>query len=399
MILVGDYAPGNKLVVETLEGEIVLCNLEVPVLPHHHSLPTRPKAGPNLFSERLPVGKSQFVFTLANNHIMDYGLQGLLSTKALLMNYGIKFCGAGVNVIEARKPLILMENKVRIGIISCCEAQFGVARDNQPGVAEIGPWLYRQISELINIVDKVIVSVHAAIEDSPWPSPFIREFYHSLIDVGVDVVHGHHSHVPQGYESYRNGVILYGMGNFAVDPEKWEDYPNGLWSLGLRLDFSDKPLVLSPFTLEIKHKPGSDKISIVESNLEEQLNHKHYLDLCNLPFTNTEILESLWHEVALRSYYHYGANYMGFTLPLNDDRWIQFIKGLSCFKKAIVNKRPLYSYPKKNNYLLWYHMISCESHRQMLVTALGILSGEIIDLRTIETGRMADEMMPWSKGE
>ena len=54
----------------------------------------------------------------------------------------------------------------------------------------------------------VIVSVHAAIEDSPWPSPYIRELYHSFIDAGATVVHGHHLHVPQGYETYDEGVIF-----------------------------------------------------------------------------------------------------------------------------------------------------------------------------------------------
>jgi len=54
--------------------------------------------------------------------------------------------------------------------------------------------------------------------------------------------------------------------------------------------------------------------------------------------------------------------------------------------------------PNHYDYMLWYHMIACESHRQMLATALGLLGGEIKDLRTEETRILADEMMPWSRG-
>ena len=128
---------------------------------------------------------------------MDYGEPGLETTINILHQKGVRYCGAGTNLTSARKPLIIQNRGTTLGIISCCEAQFGVARSEQSGVAEFGPWIYQDIRNLAGQVDAVIVSVHAGIEDSPWPSPFIRDLYHSYIDAGATIIHGHHAHVPQ----------------------------------------------------------------------------------------------------------------------------------------------------------------------------------------------------------
>jgi hypothetical protein len=398
MILIGDWAIGNNQVRLNSYDTIVLGNLEGPVLPHNHFLSKSPKTGPSLLSCELPSQNNRFIFSLANNHIMDYGLTGLEITVELLDKNGFKSCGAGNNIHDARRPIIVEDKGVQVGVIACCEAQFGVARRNSPGVAEFGSWIYRAIRDLRETVDAVIVSVHAAVEDSPWPSPYIRELYQSFIDAGATVVHGHHAHVPQGYEAYGNGVIFYGMGNFAVDPEKWRNYSNGMWSLAAEIDFQSSPLCWRPFTLEIRQEPDSDTVVIKESNNEERESHRRYLEICNRPFDNQNLFESLWHEVALRVYYHHGARHMGFSVPLENVRCSHIRTCLSMLKRALLNRVAPPS-PSQGDYLSWYHMIACESHRQMLATALGVLGGEIVDLRGAETRRLADEMMPWSKRE
>ncbi len=91
---------------------------------------------------------------------------------------GMRYCGAGNNITDARYPLIIEDNGVHIGIIACCEAQFGVARRTQAGTAEFGPWVYQAIRDLRASFEVVIVSFHAANEDFPWPSPYYRELYH-----------------------------------------------------------------------------------------------------------------------------------------------------------------------------------------------------------------------------
>lgn len=399
MILVGDWSPVNHSVTIKLMSaqNLYLANLEGPILrPDQHFAPYV-KAGPNLFSSELPNGNELFVFSMANNHIMDYGSLGLDNTITLLDKNDFKACGAGNNIYDARRPVIIEDNGVQVGIIACCEAQFGVARRNSAGTAEFGPWVYPAIRDLCKKVDAVIVTCHAAVEDAPWPSPYIHDLYHSFIDAGAAVVHGHHAHVPQGYEFYGEGLILYGMGNFAVDPKQWFDSPNGMWSLAAEIDFRHKPAHCRLMTIEIRNQTGSETIVIEESNADEQVRHKHYLKLCNLPFDNAEMLDALWQEVAMRIYYSYGARYMGFSADYQNERHRQVKMGLSMIQKAIFNRKIPFC-PGKHNFLLLYNMMACESHRQMLTTVLGILAGEFEDLRTEETRELADEMMPWSRG-
>jgi poly-gamma-glutamate synthesis protein (capsule biosynthesis protein) len=396
MVLLGDWALGSKRCQCEAGDHVFLANLEGPVLPSDHTCLPIPKAGPHLFSCEFP-DRTRFVFALANNHIMDFGVRGLEETLKSLNARGIRSCGAGKDIDAARRPIIVHDKGVDVGIISCCEAQFGVSRRGAAGVAEFGPWIYRVIRQLRAKVDAVIVSVHAAIEDSPWPSPYIRELYHSFIDAGATIVHGHHSHVPQGYESYGEGVIFYGMGNYAVDPDKWRDAPNGLWSLGAEIDFAAKPLRWRPLTFVIRQRTDLNTVMIEEIALEKQLMMMGYLELCNRPLKNPELLEALWQEVSLRSYYYYGAAYMGFHVPF-------LMKLRACVRKHMLTIKRMASdrakpiHPARSDYLIWYHMIACESHRQMLVTALGVLCGEIRDFRTDESRLLADEMLPWSCG-
>lgn len=397
-MLLGDYAPGNKQVRVAIGASTMLCNLEGPILPRINSFSRIPKAGPSLFSSELPNGNGQYIFSLGNNHIMDYGLPGLVSNLELLYQKGFKSCGAGKDVLDARRPIIVQDNGIKVGIIACCEAQFGVARRNSAGVAEFGPWIYDAIHDLRQTVDAVIVSCHAAVEESPWPSPYIRELYHSFINAGANVVHGHHSHIPQGYESYEDGMIFYGLGNFAVDPDKWRNYSNGMWSLAVEIDFCSKPFFWQPLTLEIRHQAGSESMVIEEGSAMEKECHKRYLEICNLPFDDMDLFEALWQEVALRAYHHHGAEYMGFSSQRQRRRCKTIIDGMKLLKSALLSKKTLLlSSPSQWEYLLWHVMITCESHRQMLTVALGILAGEIEDIRTEKTKQLADEMIPGSR--
>jgi len=346
----------------------------------------------------LPDASGQFVFSLANNHIMDYGFPGLESTLSFLEKRAFKACGAGRNFLDARCPVVIEDDGIQVGIIACCEAQFGVAQRRKAGVAEFGPWVYRAIRDLRQTVDAVIVSIHASVEDSPWPSPFIRELCRSFIDAGASVVHGHHAHVPQGHEEYGEGLIFYGMGNLAVDADKWRNTPDGLWSLAAEIDLRSKPVRWRPLTLEIRYQSSTNILVIEESSGEEQERHHSYLQMCNQPLRDDALFEALWQEVALRAYEHYGAGYMGFSASPQYGRRAKIRKGLSAIKGALLNRSDK-SRPSQYDHMLWYVMIACESHRQMLATALGILGGEIHDLRSDETRRLADELMPWSRKE
>ena len=400
MIVVGDWAPGKRVVDLLLNDALILANLEGSILPITHEIIPEPKAGPCIFSTNLPSKEMNFVFGLANNHIMDYGLAGLQLTKDFLARNGFQSAGAGKNILEARQPIVVEENDTRIGIISCCEAQFGVARENHAGVAEIGTWIYSTIKYLSQKVDVIVISVHLAIEVAPWPSPRTQELFQSFIDAGASVVHGHHAHIPQGVEEYNNGVIFYGLGNFAVEPDRWRDIPNTLWSLGAKLNYNSSPITSDLMMFEIRDAPKG-VICIEESTKDEQSLHASYIEKCNYPLKDKMLLQALWQETALRSYFHYSASYFNFPdatkfgiyKEQNSHTVYNSIKSfINCIRRGEHKKLP----SKKGDYLLWHLMFACESHRDSLTTALGVLSGELEDLRTEETRQLADEMMPWS---
>lgn len=146
--------------------------------------------------------------------------------------------------------------------------------------------------------------------------------------------------------------------------------------------------------LTICYQEGSEKICVEESSSEEWKRHMQYLEICNYPLHDEDLFEALCQEVAVRAYYAYDGHYLGSLSPPSSVG--SCIKEfLSMLERAVF--RQVRSVKTDTQILLlYYHVLACESHRQMLTTALGVLSGEITDLRNNETHRLADEMMPWS---
>jgi poly-gamma-glutamate synthesis protein (capsule biosynthesis protein) len=237
----GDWAPGSYAGAPVLSGACVVLNLEGPILSPDHALEAAPKAGPSLFSTTWPRSEGLLVCSAANNHIMDYGPAGLAQTQQAAHEHGALLVGAGRTRAAARQPAFVDDHGVRVAIIACCERQFHAADDDRAGVAVMGPWVHDAIRACRAQADAVVVSVHAGPELSPWPAPTQQDLYRAWIDAGARVIHGHHAHLPQGVEEYHGGLILYGLGNLAVDPNDWAAYPDALWSLAVNVDFATQP--------------------------------------------------------------------------------------------------------------------------------------------------------------
>ena len=402
IILLGDICSckNSKFNINT-DASLLLFNLETPIIKEEAS--AIKKAGPHLFSKELvlPVvnTESPLVANLANNHIMDYGDEGLKNTLAECSKKNVFVIGAGENLEQARLPIIIEVNSKKIGIIGCCETQFGISTPWKSGVASIGPGIYSAIRDLKDKVDVIIISIHGASEMSPWPSPGWQDLLRSFIDAGADMVHGHHSHVPQGYEEYNDGLIFYGLGNFVVDPKIWKDQPNTLWSIVPKINVASEKLKYL-ITTSIISEDNDNSILVTCSNSEEFGKHKKYLEICNKPLNDKKLLTALWQEVSIRMYYLHYANYLNF--PEGNQEWEtlgirnrlkSFLVGI---REGIEGKKYLATKSTQSELLLWYVLFACESHRNSIATALGVLSGELDDMRTYETRALADEMMPWS---
>jgi poly-gamma-glutamate synthesis protein (capsule biosynthesis protein) len=376
----------------------LIANLEAPFLDPSQGFPARAKAGPHLWTNCLPVADCGFVFALANNHIMDYGLEGLRATTSQLRSRGFHWLGAGENSLEAEKPLILDCGGIRYGILARCEAQFGRATLRRPGVAVLDATINSAISRLKAEADFVIVSVHAASEMCPWPSPKRQHLYRTFINAGADVVHGHHAHVPQAYEYYNGGIIFYGMGNLCVDPAIWSEHPNALWSIIAEISRTNSNLAARITTVSIRQY---DRGIVVEASQDMQVQqHLLYLQNCSRPLADPDLLTGLWQENAMRMYELYYADWLGFrkrdNLPDIKAQFRQMVKTmLSRIRRAPAKPK---GNPSQYSLLLWHVLFACESHSEAISAALGLLSGELEDLRNHETRLLADEMMPWSRG-
>ena len=138
---------------------------------------------------------------LANNHITDYGFEGLKQTIGRIGEYGFEYMGAGFNYEDVYSPRILEINGLKIGLINICEAQVGHFKDkNQEyGYAWLGDYdVDVRIRSTRKQVDYLIVIPHAGLENYAVPLKQFRSLYHHWCDLGADVIVGGHPHISQG---------------------------------------------------------------------------------------------------------------------------------------------------------------------------------------------------------
>ena len=204
------------------DSDIAICNFEAPI-EIETAVPIK-KAGPHLYQSRRSVSllkEAGFdVLSLANNHIYDNGDKALNATIQEIEDQEIEHIGVGSNFEDAYTAKIIEKKGIKVGILSGCESEFGCPRENENrgGYAWINHYLIEDsIRDLKNKVDIIIFVAHAGVEDIDLPIPEWRERYRRLCDVGCDAIIGHHPHVPQGFENYRNSKIFYSLGNFYFD--------------------------------------------------------------------------------------------------------------------------------------------------------------------------------------
>lgn len=165
------------------------------------------------------------VVSLANNHMMDYGVEGLFSTMEALDRAGIYYAGAGEDIETANSPLIINLQGKKIAFLARTVVEVSspsYAEFNKPGVAyfredEIIP----RVLECSKTCDIVILSLHWGIEHYSYPSPQQRVLAKKLVSAGVDIVLGHHPHVLQGEEKLDSAIVSYSSGNFLFDDVPW----------------------------------------------------------------------------------------------------------------------------------------------------------------------------------
>lgn len=153
---------------------------------------------------------------LANNHIFDFGVQGALDTIQELDRLGVAHLGVGATPEAAAASVIVERKGIRVGFIGAGHGCASISKGDQSAYCclyETDDFL-DHVKKLKSKVDIVILSIHWDYEAIDLPHPSIQTLARSLIDGGVDLILGHHPHIPHGIERYKEGVIVYSLGNF-----------------------------------------------------------------------------------------------------------------------------------------------------------------------------------------
>lgn len=201
--------------------DLAICNLESNISeqrgqtekPGNNLIFTAPPAA----GRALADGGWDLVAT-ANNHSVDYGTDALLQTIKYLDESGVRFNGTAVAADRLYQPTILQVKDYRLAFLAVTDITNGPTRgteiENHLNLAErdcLLPALMMAESQ----ADFTILSYHGGIEYASAPTQATRDFAHWVVENGVDLFLGHHPHVIQGTEHYRNGLIIYSLGNFT----------------------------------------------------------------------------------------------------------------------------------------------------------------------------------------
>ena len=156
------------------------------------------------------------VVTLANNHLVDCGRAGVLETFEALDNAGVHMIGAGRNKLAAHEPVILDAGPLRVGILGYYWNKRCAATGDLPGSAtDETEWLTADIGSLRGRVDRIVTVFHWGVPYDRTPTPDDQAKARLAVDLGADLVIGHHPHIIQPFEIHKGCPIFYSVGNFA----------------------------------------------------------------------------------------------------------------------------------------------------------------------------------------
>ena len=160
------------------------------------------------------------IWSIGINHTMDAGKEGVISTRKIAAELGCRTIGAGLNEVEASEPVYLDEAG---GIGMFCVSYMNEcipATATEPGIFRWDDFdlIQRRIDEIKAKCRWCVIVSHGGEEFTSLPSPYTRDRYLKFLEMGADVVVGHHPHVPENYELFDDGkAIFYSLGNFIFD--------------------------------------------------------------------------------------------------------------------------------------------------------------------------------------
>ena len=214
-----------ELVAPLIDGDIGVANLEGPLTergapwPKGYNFRTPPRFASSLASGRISV------VTLANNHTLDFGAEGLADTLAALDGAGVRHVGAGANAMDAHAPAVVEVSGLHVAFLGC------VATPDEGGGFSIRAWeagpatagvaictadsIAADVAASKRVADFVVIAIHAGDEYRTTPNATERELASAALAAGADAVIGAHAHVVQPIELRGGQLVAYGLGNFV----------------------------------------------------------------------------------------------------------------------------------------------------------------------------------------
>ena len=344
---------GDELLGIMKKADYRIFNLEVPLTDEETPIE---KCGPNLIASTktikgyMSIGAD--ILTLANNHIWDQGLQGLISTRKMLENGNIAYIGVGNTCEDAAKPYIFEYANKKVGIYACAEHEFSIVDNNKPGA---NPFDSLESPDHVEMLKKqcdyVIVLYHGGKEHYRYPSPYLQKVCRKFVDKGADLVVCQHSHCIGCEEKYKVGTIVYGQGNFLFD-----DSENECWNTSLLIKLDDNmnvsyiPLVRNGNTVRLASENDSAIILQGFTDRSKEIKQDGFV-------------EKKYKEFADSMVEYYLLVMSGIKRNFMFKVFNKLSKGY--FLKWLLKRK--YTFDKK---LVLQNVIECDAHRELLMAGL-----------------------------
>lgn len=334
ILIGGDFCPENRAEILLSKGEQIfsikyrsiwdsadfrIVNLEGPITGSGLKID---KVGRHIrFNPDIMKGiKAMNVthFSLANNHIMDYGTQGITDTIQYLNQSKVNYFGCHEQAIS-----LLEKNNLQVGVLSFSNKEFSLLENNQ-GIGACSMDLItmlQKIEAVRKVTSHIIVILHTGLSKYPLPSPEQRRLCRFLIDNGASAVLCQHSHIMGAYESYNNGFISYGQGSFVFELNR----KNTLWNKGYSVEFNfenNKQLVNI-----IPHRQFDDELNIRTLSEAENQEFDELMLKLNQILTDDVLFEKAWQDYLMKVEKYYFNQFF-----LSGNRIIRKIINLINFK-------------------------------------------------------------------
>lgn len=325
--------------------EVPLADIKSPIL----------KLGPNLISETSTINGikelNPSLVTLANNHILDQGEVGFVSTLRELEKAKIPYIGVGKNIKSIKKYSIIEKNNIKFGVYACTETEFSIATENKSGANPFDILeTFKDINDLKKQCDYVIVLYHGGKEHYRYPSPYLRKISRKMCENGADIIVMQHSHTIGCYENYNESTIVYGQGNFIFDM-----LDNEYWNTSLIIELSiDKKNKLNIDYIPIRK--NNNGIILANDTEKEKIMGK--FELRSKEIQKEKFVENKYNEFSLKELNNYLYAFSGFN------KWVSRIDRY-LLKNKLLNKKMT-----KNKLLTLQNFIECEAHRELLLNGL-----------------------------